>query len=106
MSKIILDLEYKRKRIGSAYDSTDYYGLKDLEYTFGDLDDYYKPILAKESFNGNYQMYTCRGNKNRHMDIHMYLDKVRPYLTTLINEKKISDEKIQLDIAINLRHIT
>ena len=106
LSKIILDLEYKRKRIGSAYDSTDYYGLKDLEYTFGDLDDYYKPILAKESFNGNYQMYTCRGDKNRDMDIDMYLDKVRPYLITLINEKKISDQKIQLDIAINLRHIT
>ena len=106
LSRILLDLEYKRKRIGSAYDSTDYYGLKDLEYTFGDLDDYYKPILAKESFNGNYQMYTCRGDKNRDMDIDMYLDKVRPYLITLINEKKISDQKIQLDIAINLRHIT
>ena len=106
LTRILLDLKYKRKHIGSAYNSTDYCGLKDLEYTFGDLDDYYKPILAKESFNGNYQMYTCRGNKNRHMDIHMYLDKVRPYLTTLINEKKISDEKIQLDIAINLRHIT
>ena len=50
-------------------------------------------------------MYTCRGNKNRDMDIDMDIDKVRPYLTTLINEKKISDEKIQLDIAINLRHI-
>ena len=106
LTRILLDLKYKRKHIGSAYNSTDYCGLKDLEYTFGDLDDYYKPILAKESFNDNYQMYTCRGNKNRHMDIHMYLDKVRPYLTTLINEKKISDEKIQLDIAINLRHIT
>ena len=36
----------------------------------------------------------------------MYLDKVRPYLITSINEKKISDQKIQLDIAINLRHMT
>ena len=106
LSKIILDLEYKRKRIGSAYDSTDYYGLKDLEHTFGDLDDYYKLILPKESFNGNYQMYICRGDENRDMDIDVYLDKVRPYLITLINENKISDQKIQLDIAINLRHIT
>ena len=106
LSKILLNLEYKRKRISSAYDSTDYYGLKDLEHTFGDLDDYYKPILAKESFNRNYQMFTCRGDKNRDMDIDMYLDKVRPYLITSINEKKISDQKIQLDIVINLRHIT
>ena len=51
-------------------------------------------------------MYTCRGDKNRDMDISLYLDKVRQYLITLIDEKKISDQKIQLDIAINLRHIT
>ena len=105
LSRILLHLEYKRKYISSAYDSDDYYGLKDLEYTFGDLDKYYKPILAKESFNGSYQMYTCRGDKNRDMDISLYLDKVRQYLITLIDEKKISDQKIQLDIAINLRHI-
>ena len=40
------------------------------------------------------------------MDINMYLDKVRPYLIALIDEKKITDQKIQLDISINLRHIT
>ena len=33
LSKISIDLQYKRKRIGSAYDSDDYYGLRDLEYT-------------------------------------------------------------------------
>ena len=47
LNKISLGLQYKRKRISSPYDSSDYYGLKDLEYTFGDLDEYYKPILAK-----------------------------------------------------------
>ena len=36
----------------------------------------------------------------------MYLDKIRPYVIALIDEKKITDQKIQLDIAINLRHIT
>ena len=76
-----------------------------IEYTFGDLDDYYKPILAA-SFNDNYQMYACRGDENRDMDIDMYLDKVRPYLIALIDEKKLSDQKIQLDIELNLRHIT
>ena len=72
---------------------------------FGDLDDYYMPILAKESFNGNYQFYTCRGDKDRDMPIDIYLSKVTPYLRILINEKKIRDQKIQLDIGINLRHI-
>ena len=106
LSKILSDLEYKRKYISSAYDSSDYYELKDLEYTFGDLDDYYKPMLAKESFNGSYQMYTFRGDKDRDMNISMYLDKVKPYLVALIDEKKLSHQKIQLDIAINLRPIT
>ena len=44
LSRILLDLEYKRKYISSAYDSDDYYELKDLEYTFGDLGTYHKPI--------------------------------------------------------------
>ena len=51
-------------------------------------------------------MYTCRGDKDRDMNIDIYLDKVRPYLMALIDEKKIYHQKIQLDIAINLRHIT
>ena len=37
-NKISLDLEYKKKKkISSAFDSNDYYALKDLEYIFGDL---------------------------------------------------------------------
>ena len=35
-------------------------------------------------------MYTCRGDKDRDMNIDIYLDKVRPYLMALIDEKKIS----------------
>ena len=39
LTKIFNDLQFKRKHINSAFDSSSYYGLKDLEYTFGDLDD-------------------------------------------------------------------
>ena len=106
LSKISLDLHYKRKHLDSAYDDSNYYGLKDLEYIFGDLDDYYKPILAKESSDGNYQLYTCRADRDRDMTIDTYLDKVIPYLRILIDKKKITDQKIQLDIGTNLRHIT
>ena len=60
LNNILLDLEFKKKYINNAFDSSSYYDLKDLEYTFGDLDDYYKPILAKENFNGSYQLFTCR----------------------------------------------
>ena len=106
LTKIFNDLKFKKEHINSAYDSSSYYGLKDLEYTLGDLDDYYKVVLAKESFDGNYQMYTCRGDKERNMYINEYLEKIKPYLVALINEKKSSSHKIQLDIAINLIHLT
>ena len=43
---ILTDIQYKRKSKYIAYDDDYYYGLKDLEYMFGDIDDYYKPILA------------------------------------------------------------
>ena len=79
LTKIFNDLKFKKNHINNAFDSSSYYDLKDLEYTFGDLDDYYKPILAKESFNGNYQMFTCRGDKERNMSIKEYLEKIKPY---------------------------
>ena len=72
LNNILLDLEFRKKHINNAFDSSSCYGLKDLEYTFGDLDDYYMPILAKESFDGNYQMYSCRGDKERNMYITVY----------------------------------
>ena len=96
LSEISLDLQYKRKHFDSAYDDSNYYGLRDLEYTFGDLDDYYMPILAKESFNGNYQLYTCRGDKDRDMSIDMYLNKVTPYLRILTNERKSTLKRYNL----------
>ena len=106
LSEIDLDLQYKRKCLDFTNDDNNYIGLKNLEYTFADLDDYYKPILAKQSFNGNYPLYTCRGDKNRDMSIDTYLDKVIPYIRILISEKKVTEQKIQLDIGINLMHIT
>ena len=102
---ILLDLEFKKRHINNAFDSSSSCDLKDLEYTFGDLDDYYIPILAKESFGGNYQMYTCRGDEERNMYITYYLNKIKPHLVALIDEKKVNN-KIQLGIAMNLIHLT
>ena len=59
------DIQYKRKAQYTAHDDDDYYGLKDLEYMYGDLDDYYKPILVGQSFNGNHEWCVCRGTKER-----------------------------------------
>ena len=88
LTKTFNDLTFKKEHINSAFDISNYYGLKDLEYTLGDLYDYYKPVLAKESFDGNYQMYTCRGDKGGNICINEYLEKIKPYLIALINGKK------------------
>ena len=37
-------------------------GLSDIEHLFGDPLDYYKPILAEQCFNDNYQRYSYRGH--------------------------------------------
>ena len=104
LNNILFDLEFKKKHINNAFNSSSSYGLKNLEYIFGNLDDYYMPILAKESFDGNYEMYTCRGDKER-MYITNYLEKIKSYLIALIDEKKTYNQKIQLDIAVNLIHL-
>ena len=39
LTEIFNDLHFKRKHISSAFDSSSYYGLKDLEYTFGCLNE-------------------------------------------------------------------
>ena len=105
LTKIFNDLKFKKTHTKNVFDSSSYYGLKDLENTFGNLDDYHKPVLAKDSFDGNYQMYTCRGDKEKAMYRTEYLEKVKPYLITLIDDKKTFSHRIQLAIAINLIHL-
>ena len=69
---------------------------KRFRISFCNFDDYYVSILAKESFDGNYQMYTCRGDKEKNMYITNYLEKIKLYLIALIDEKKIFNQKYNL----------
>ena len=73
---------------------------------FNNLDDYYKPILAQGFFNNNYQRYYIRGDKTRQLSLDSYLYNAKNYIKILIDQNKISEQKIQLDIGINLIHIT
>ena len=50
-------------------------------------------------------MYACRGDEERNMYITYYLNKIKPHLVALIDEKKVNN-KIQLGIAMNLIHLT
>ena len=77
-----------------------------MEYLDRDIDNYYEPILARESFDRNYQFYICHGDKNRELLINQYLDKVTHHLKVLIDKKKVTYQKIQLDVGINLKDLT
>ena len=52
------------------YDDDEYKGIKDLEHLFNEIDDdYYKPIIAKSSFNKGYKEYESRGDKDKTLSI-------------------------------------
>ena len=89
-------------------DDLDYYGIKDIENLFGNVDDDdddddYKPILIKSSFNDNYKYYESRGDKDKKLSVKQYLYKIMPYLSDLINDHKaIRNESNEWKIQINM----
>ena len=82
-------------------------------------EDYYKPIIVKSVFDGNYIQYESKGDKGKNLSIKKYLNIIKPYLIDVINEHKThglvryhsgnkswleetsSKWKIQLTMAIN-----
>ena len=103
------------------YDDSEYKGIKNVRDLF-DLsidEDYYKPMLVKSAFDGNYIRYESRGDKGKNLSIKRYLKMIKTYLSDLINkhkthgsaryhsgnktwtEKTSSEWKIQLTMAIN-----
>ena len=83
-------------------------------------EDYYQPILINGAFNNNYIQYESKGNKDKILTSSEYLDMIRPYLSSIINDHKTQGEwiihsgntitehktqgewKIHLTMAINL----
>ena len=105
LTEISTDLKFERKKMISDYRDDNYPNLQDIEYMLGDLDDYQKPILVQGLLNDSYQRYNCRGDPTREMPIDSYMNKVILFIRILINEKKTTEQKVQLDIGINLVHI-
>ena len=62
--------------------------------------DYYKPILVKSGYNGNYIQYESRGDKI--LTLKEYLDLIEKYLRKFINYYKNKGEcKVQLIAEIS-----
>ena len=106
LNGISTNLEFKRKNMISDYRDNNYADINDIEYAFGDIDNYYHPTLASSLFNNDYQRYHFRGDPNRHMSVTTYFDKIVPFLRILIDKNKLFKQKIQLDIGINMVHIS
>ena len=106
LNSISTHLKFKQKKMISDYRYNNYANIDDNEYVFGDIDNYYQPILAMFLFNSSYQRYHFRGYPNRNMSVITYFDKTVPYLRALIDKNKLFQQKIQIDIDINMVHIS
>ena len=66
--------------------------------------DYYKPILVKSGYNGNYVQYDSKGD--RILTIIKYLSLIEKYLTKLINYSKNKGKwELQLIAEISLKYL-
>ena len=53
-------------------------------------EDYYKPIKTKSDFNCNYIKHESKGDKNKNLLPEKYLGMIKPYLSDIKNDHKIS----------------
>ena len=91
-------------------DDLDYYGIRDIENLFSNVDDYYKPILVESSFKNNYKYYENRGDQDKKQQcqktvksVKQYLYKIMSYLRDKINDHKaIRNESDEWKIQINM----
>ena len=95
----------KEKYSPYGRDDFDYYGIKDIENLFDEVseEDYYKPILLKSSFKGNYKYYESRGDKEERLSVKQYLNNIKSHLYDLINDHRIARKvwKIQISMPAN-----
>ena len=108
--KLANTLDKKEEHKHSDHDDLDYFGIRELENLFGDIDNddnCYKPVLVRSSFKKNYKYYESRGDKGqKKLSVKQYLYMIMPYLADLVNDhKNIRNEsnewKIQLNMGVN-----
>ena len=105
LRKLVRILNNKEKYGLYDRDDFDYYGIRDIENLFDEVseEDYYKPILVKSSFKGNYKYYESRGDKEKRLSVRKCLNKITSHLYDLINDHKIARKvwKIQISMRVN-----
>ena len=96
LESMSIDLKFMQKRMISAYRDDNSANIDDIEYIFGDLDNYYAPVLSSSLFNNGYQRYHFRCDPMRNMSVKEYLSENEPYLRQLIDVNKVYEQKTQL----------
>ena len=89
IEKKFTELEENLSKIKKYYDYDDneYRGIRNVRDLFYLLiaQDYHKPIIVKNAFDGNYIQYESKGDKGKNLSIKRYLKMIKPYLSDLIN---------------------
>ena len=108
LRKLVRTLNNKEKYGLYDRDNFDYYGIRDIENLFDEAseEDYYKPILVKSSFKGNYKYYESRGDKEKRLSVRQYLNKITPHLYDLINDHRIARRVWKTQISMRVNYIS
>ena len=80
LRKLVRILNDKEKHSPYERDDLDYYRIRDIENLFDKVseENYYKPILIRSSFKGNYKYHESRGDKEKRLSVRQYLNKIIP----------------------------
>lgn len=105
LNSMLVHYKFAIKHIKRGYQNDNYANVDDIEYILGDIDDYYTPILTSFVFNNGCKRYHFRGDKQRIMSVKSYIGTIIPYLTMLIDDNKVNQQNIQLDIGLIMIHI-
>ena len=72
-----------------------------LDYISNEVneEDYYEPTEVKSAFDGNYELYESRGDKDSNLALYEYFAKIKPYLKDLIDNHQ-DEWKIKLSMRM------
>ena len=84
------------------HDDLDYYGIRNTEKLFSNIDDYYKPILVKILLKIITNIMKAEKMKTKKLSVKQYLYKIMPYLHDIIDDHKARNEPEEWKIQINM----
>ena len=96
IEEYLLELQKKLSKLKKYYDKDKYKGTRTIR-NFFDLpidEDCYKPIISDGVFNSKYVQHESIGGegKDKNLSIEKYIDRIKPYLSDMINNHKAQEK--------------